>query len=119
MRAQGTRDLLRLAALIRPHWRRAALGTALALATVLANIGLLALSSWFIASMALAGALGASMDYTLPAVGVRALAIVRAVGRYAERLVNHDTTFRILGSLRLWFYRRIEPAIRNRTSRCT
>ncbi|MGO8692647.1 MAG: thiol reductant ABC exporter subunit CydC [Rectinemataceae bacterium] len=109
MRAQGARDLLRLAALIRPHWRRAALGTALALATVLANIGLLALSSWFIASMALAGALGASMDYTLPAVGVRAFAIIRAVGRYAERLVNHDTTFRILGSLRLWFYGRIEP----------
>jgi ATP-binding cassette subfamily C protein CydC len=103
------KELLRLAALIRPHWRRAALGVSLALATVLANIGLLALSSWFIASMAIAGALGAAMDYTLPAAGVRALAIIRAAGRYAERLVNHDTTFRILGSLRLWFYEKIEP----------
>jgi ATP-binding cassette subfamily C protein CydC len=103
------RDLLRLARLIAPQWRRVALGIALALATVFANIGLLALSSWFIASMAIAGALGAAMDYTLPAVGVRALAIIRAAGRYAERLANHDTTFRILGSLRLWFYRRIEP----------
>jgi ATP-binding cassette subfamily C protein CydC len=103
------KDLLRLAGLLVPQWRRVLLGTALALATVLANIGLLALSSWFIASMAIAGSLGAAMDYTLPAVGVRALAIIRATGRYAERLVNHDTTFRILSSLRLWFYERIEP----------
>ena len=103
------RDLLRLAGLLVPQWRRVLLGTALALATVLANIGLLALSSWFIASMAIAGSLGAAMDYTLPAVGVRALAIIRAAGRYAERLANHDTTFRILSSLRLWFYERLEP----------
>ncbi len=103
------RNLLRLAALMRPHWRRAALGVLLALAAALANIGLLALSSWFIASMALAGAVGAAMDYTLPAAGVRAFAIIRAAGRYAERLVNHDTTFRILSSIRLWFFRRIEP----------
>ncbi|HTX73549.1 MAG TPA: thiol reductant ABC exporter subunit CydC [Rectinemataceae bacterium] len=103
------RELFRLAALIRPHWRRALLGLALALATLLANMALLALSSWFIATMALAGLAGVVIDYTLPATGVRALAIVRAAGRYVERLVNHDTTFRILGSLRLWFYRRIEP----------
>ena len=103
------RELVRLARLLGPHRRRLVLGIGLALATVLANIGLLALSSWFIASMAIAGSLGAAMDYTLPAAGVRALAIVRALGRYAERLVNHDTTFRVLGSIRLWFYRRIEP----------
>ncbi|MGA2547178.1 MAG: thiol reductant ABC exporter subunit CydC [Rectinemataceae bacterium] len=101
--------LLRLARLILPHWRRVALGALLTFVTLLANIGLLALSSWFIASMAIAGTLGMVMDYTLPATGIRALAIVRAVGRYVERLVNHDTTFRILTSLRLWFFRRIEP----------
>ncbi len=82
---------------------------ALALATLLSNIGLLALSSWFIASMAIAGSLNLAMGYTLPAAGIRALAIIRAAGRYAERLLNHDTTFRILASLRLWFYRRIGP----------
>lgn len=103
------KGLLRLARLMAPHWRQVALGAALSLATLLANIGLLALSSWFIASMAIAGTLGATMDYTLPAAGIRALAIVRAAGRYAERLVNHDTTFRILTSLRLWFFKRIEP----------
>ncbi len=101
--------LLRLAALMIPQWRRVAFGVALALVTLLANISLLALSSWFIASMAISGALGLAMNYSLPATGVRAFAIIRAVGRYLERLVNHDTTFRILTSLRLWFFKRIEP----------
>ena len=103
------RELLRLGRLLAPHRARIALGLALALAAVLANIGLLALSSWFIASMALAGSLGLVMEYGLPAAAIRALAIVRAGGRYAERLVNHDTTFRILASLRLWFYRSVGP----------
>lgn len=101
--------LLRLARLLAPQWRRVILGVLLSLLTLLANIALLALSSWFITTMAIAGIAGAVIDYTLPATGVRALAILRAGGRYAERLANHDTTFRILASLRLWFYRRIEP----------
>ena len=103
------RDLLRLAGLLAPHRGRVALGIALALAAVVANVALLALSSWFIASMALAGALGAAMAYQTPAAALRALAILRSAGRYAERLVNHDSTFRILAGLRLWFYRRIGP----------
>lgn len=52
------RDLFRLVKLVRPHWRLAVLGLALSLATLLANVGLLALSSWFIASMAIAGLAG-------------------------------------------------------------
>ncbi len=103
------RDLLRLVGFVRPHWRLALLGLFLSLATLLANLGLLALSSWFIASMALAGLAGAVFDYTTAGAGVRALALGRAAGRYAERLVNHDVTFRILSALRVWFYERIEP----------
>ena len=103
------RDLFRLVKLVRPHWRLAVLGLALSLATLLANVGLLALSSWFIASMAIAGLAGTLMDYTTAGAGVRALALGRAAGRYAERLVNHDVTFRILSALRVWFYQRIEP----------
>jgi ATP-binding cassette, subfamily C, bacterial CydC len=103
------RDLLRLVGLVRPHWRLALLGLFLSLAALLANLGLLALSSWFIASMALAGLAGAVFDYTTAGAGVRALALGRAAGRYAERLVNHDVTFRILSALRVWFYERIEP----------
>jgi ATP-binding cassette subfamily C protein CydC len=103
------RDLLRLAKLVLPYWRLAVLGLVLSLATLLANVGLLALSSWFIASMALAGLAGAMFDYTTAGAAVRALALGRAAGRYAERLVNHDVTFRILAALRVWFYARIEP----------
>jgi ATP-binding cassette subfamily C protein CydC len=103
------KDLFRLVKLVRPHWRLAVLGLALSLATLLANVGLLALSSWFIASMAIAGLAGVLMDYTTAGAGVRALALGRAAGRYAERLVNHDVTFRILSALRVWFYQRIEP----------
>ena len=103
------KELLRLARLVLPLWKWAVLGILLSLATVLAHVGLLALSSWFIASMAITGSAGALMNYQTPAAGVRALALARAGGRYAERLVNHDTTFKILSSLRVWFYRRIEP----------
>ncbi len=103
------KDLLRIARLALPLWRWILLGLLLSLVTTLAHIGLLALSSWFIASMAIAGILGVVMNYTTPAAGVRALAIARAAGRYAERLVNHDATFRILAALRVWFFQRIEP----------
>jgi ATP-binding cassette, subfamily C, bacterial CydC len=84
-------------------------GILLSLAALAANLGLLALSSWFITSMAVAGAAGAFMNYTTPAAAVRALALARAGGRYAERLVNHDTTLRILSTMRVWFFRRLLP----------
>jgi ATP-binding cassette subfamily C protein CydC len=87
----------------------ALLGIFLSLFALAANMALLALSSWFITSMALAGAAGAFMDYTTPAAAIRALALARAGGRYAERLVNHDTTLRVLSTIRVWFFRRIEP----------
>lgn len=103
------RELLRLVGLVRPHWQWILLGVGLSLLTLLANIGLLALSSWFIASMAIAGAAHATIDFTLPSAGVRALALGRTGGRYLERLVNHNTTFRILARLRVWFFERLEP----------
>jgi ATP-binding cassette subfamily C protein CydC len=87
----------------------ALLGIFLALLALLANMALLALSSWFITSMAIAGTLALTMDYTTPAAAIRALALARAGGRYAERLVNHDTTLRILSQIRVWLFRRIEP----------
>jgi len=99
----------RLLSLLLPSWRMALLGILLSLIALAANLGLLALSSWFITSMALAGAAGAFMDYTTPAAAVRALALARAGGRYVERLVNHDTTLRILSTIRVWFFRRLEP----------
>jgi ATP-binding cassette, subfamily C, bacterial CydC len=111
------RNLARLARLMLPQWRWALLGVLLSLLTLLANVGLLALSSWFITSMAIAGVAGLFMDTTLAAAGVRALALARCGGRYAERLVNHGTTFRILADLRIWFFERLEPLAPARLAR--
>jgi len=101
--------LLRLLVLLRPYWGWMALGALLALATTLANVALMAVAGWFIAAMAIAGAAGALIDYFTPAALIRLFAILRTGGRYLERLVTHEATFRLLAELRVWLYRRIEP----------
>ena len=77
------------------------LGTLLAAITVLANVGLLAISGWFLASMAAAGIAGVQMNYFTPAGTIRFLAIVRTASRYAERLVTHNATFLLLSEIRV------------------
>ncbi len=108
-RAQGRADLRRLGALFRPYRAWMAGGVLLALAALLANVGLLAVSGHFIAAMALAGAAGISLNYFTPAALIRAFALTRTGGRYLERLVTHEATFRLLAQLRVWFYERLEP----------
>jgi ATP-binding cassette subfamily C protein CydC len=98
--------------LLRPHLGWALAGVALALVTAAASIGLLALSGWFITASALAGLTVAgaqAFDFLRPGAGVRFFAITRTLGRYGERVVTHEATFRLLARLRVWFYRRIEP----------
>ena len=80
------------------------LGTLLATITVLANVGLLAISGWFLASMAAAGIAGVQMNYFTPAGTIRFLAIVRTASRYAERLVTHNATFLLLSEIRVNMY---------------
>ncbi|HEX9803568.1 MAG TPA: thiol reductant ABC exporter subunit CydD, partial [Gammaproteobacteria bacterium] len=101
--------LLRLLRLLKPYWQWMALGILLSFATLLANVGLMAMSGWFIAAMAIAGLAGVSMNYFTPAATIRTFAILRTVGRYGERLVTHEATFRVLAQLRVWFYTRLEP----------
>jgi ATP-binding cassette, subfamily C, bacterial CydC len=101
--------LCRLLGLARP-WRRWMGGAVLvACATVLASVALMGVSGWFIAAMAIAGATTGMMNYFLPAAAIRFFAIVRTGGRYAERLLGHEATFRLLAGLRLWLFRRLEP----------
>jgi len=104
-------DLRFFLALSRPDrwWLR--LGAALAVITLLAGIGLLSLSGWFITASAIAGAagLGRSFNYLFASGGVRAFAMTRTVGRYAERLATHEATFRVLARLRLWTFRAAAP----------
>lgn len=101
--------LWRLLGLYRPYTAWMLLGMLLALITVLANVGLLALAGWFISSMALAGAAQVSMNYFTPGALIRGAAIARTTGRYGERLVTHEATFRLLAQLRVWFYEKLEP----------
>jgi ATP-binding cassette subfamily C protein CydC len=102
-------DLLRLWRLLAPQRAWMLGGAAVALLALLANVGLLAVSGWFIAAMALAGVAGSAINYFTPAALIRALAIARTGGRYAERLLTHEATFRILARLRVWLYLAIEP----------
>lgn len=103
------KDLRRLLALYRPYRAWIALGIALSTATALSNVALLALSGWFIASMALAGLGTQLFNFFTPAAAIRGLAILRSLARYLERLVTHDATLRLLSELRTWFYERLEP----------
>ncbi len=102
-------DLLRLYRLFRPSSVRLLAGVLLASLVILANAGLLALAGWFIAAMALSGLGGPLLNYFVPAAGIRGLAILRTGGRYGERLLTHDTTLRLLVTLRVWFYTELEP----------
>ncbi|MGC9270489.1 thiol reductant ABC exporter subunit CydC [Acidiphilium sp.] len=103
------RDLLRLLGLFRPYARWMLGGISLTIVVILANVGLLALSGWFIAAMALSGLSGSLIEYFTPAAGIRAFAVLRTGGRYAERLVTHEATLRLLSELRVWFYQHLEP----------
>jgi len=100
----------RLLCLFRPYWGWMVLGILLALITALANVSLLALSGWFISIMAIAGVAGITeINYFTPSAAIRGLAIVRTAGRYIERVVSHEATFRLLAVLRQWFYNKLEP----------
>lgn len=109
------RQLRRLLVLFRPYRRWMMLGVLLSSLAAIAGIGLMAVSGWFLASMGLAGVAGVSMNYFVPAALIRGAAIVRTVGRYAERLINHDLTLRALSRLRVWLFGRLLPLAPART----
>jgi len=104
-------DLRFFLALAHPDrwWLR--LGAALSALTLLMGIGLLSLSGWFITAAAVAGLAGAGrgFNYLFASGGVRGFALFRTVGRYAERMVTHEATFRILARLRIWVFDTAAP----------
>ncbi|PHR85724.1 MAG: thiol reductant ABC exporter subunit CydC [Colwellia sp.] len=102
---------IRLVSLLKPQLPLMLLGALLSVITVLANISLLAVSGWFITLMAIAGTTGITVNYFTPAAIIRFLAIVRTVGRYAERLLTHRATFNALAHLRYYFYQQLEPLL--------
>ena len=104
------RALIPFLALYRRHFWLLTLGIVLAIVTLLASIGLITLSGWFLSASAVVGASGLySFNYMLPAAGVRGAAITRTAGRYFERLVSHDATFRVLQHLRVSTFSKLLP----------
>lgn len=108
-RLAGLRPYLRLISSLR-SWHAAAL--VLAVLTAAATMGLLATSGWFISAAAVAGLLPAtaqSFNYFLPGACVRGLALIRTFGRWGERVVTHEATFRMLSRVRVWLLARLLP----------
>lgn len=104
-------DLLFFLRLFKPHLFWLIGGTFLALLASIASLSLLSLSGWFITASALAGLTNdlMIMNIMLPAAQIRALAITRTAARYAERIVTHEATFRLLSDIRVWFFAQLIP----------
>lgn len=113
------RDLLPYLRLYKKHWFSLSLGMLLAFATLIASLGLLTLSGWFLSAAAVAGLSIAreTFNYMLPGGGVRGFAMARTAGRWGERVVSHDATFKLLADLRLYFFRKLTPLIPSRFSK--
>lgn len=83
-------------------------GAVLAATTVLAGIGLLGVSGWFITATAIAGLLSATayaFDVFMPSAAIRLLALSRTAARYGERMTTHEATLSVLAALRERLFR--------------
>lgn len=90
-------DLAWFRQMARPvRWRLFA-GRTLAVLTELCSIGLAATATWMLVR---ASTHTPFAELAVAAVAVRTFAIGKGVLRYSERLVSHDTTFRMLADVR-------------------
>ncbi|SFL85216.1 thiol reductant ABC exporter subunit CydC [Pelosinus propionicus] len=96
---------LRLLQIMGSSWRTMAMAGFFGFFTVVSNIGLMAASAYLISGAALHPSI---TELSVAIVGVRFFGIARAVFRYLERYVSHDATFRLLGTVRVWFYTKLE-----------
>ena len=100
-------DLLRLVRL----WRGAAPWLALAfvvsLIATLADLALMATAGWFVTAMAAAGLAHGTMNYFTPSAIIRFAAILRTGGRWLDRVLGHEATFRLLALTRTELFRRL------------
>jgi thiol reductant ABC exporter CydC subunit len=92
-------------AIARPAAGRLALATLLGAGSIAAAIGLIATSAWLISRSSQRPPESA---VAVAIVGVQFFALCRGLCRYFERLVGHDAAFRVLSSLRVSVYERLE-----------
>ncbi|WP_413284390.1 heme ABC transporter ATP-binding protein/permease CydC [Vibrio sp. MA40-2] len=112
------RELLPYLKLYKKHWFGLSVGMLLAFVTMFASIGLLTLSGWFISASAIAGLTIAkeTFNYMLPGGAVRGLAMGRTAGRWGERVVSHNATFKLLTELRVFFFNKLAPLVPGRVT---
>ena len=70
------------------------------------GVGLIACAAWLISAASLQPPI---VTLTVAIVGVRVFALSKAALRYLERLVSHDSAFRMLASIRMRFVAVLEP----------
>jgi len=98
-----TRSLLARAV---PRIPRLASGALLSLLTIAAGVALLAVSGYLIQQASLRPPI---LSLDVAAVGVRLFSLLRATGRYFERLATHDAVLRLLADTRVEVYEAMEP----------
>ncbi|MCL1066023.1 cysteine/glutathione ABC transporter ATP-binding protein/permease CydC [Shewanella olleyana] len=104
--------LLPFIKLFKRQWLMMSVGLLLTCTTIIAGIGLLSLSGWFLSATAIAGLTAATalaFNFFTPAGGVRFLSIARTASRYGERLATHEATFKLLTELRVWSWKKLLP----------
>lgn len=100
------KTMQRLLGFILPFWKWLLLSVGLGALTIASSIALLATSAYLISAAALHPSIA---ELQVAIVGVRFFGLSRGIFRYLERLSSHETTFRVLGRLRVWFYHALEP----------
>lgn len=100
------KTFLRLLTFLADSRWRVVLAIFLGCVMIASNMILLGMAAYLIAAAALGPLL---ISLTLPIYIVRFMSVTRAGSRYAERVVSHNVTFRLLARLRVWAYSRLEP----------
>ena len=89
-----------------PRIPRLSLGALLSLLAIAAGVALLAVSGYLIQQASLRPPI---LSLDVAAVGVRLFSLLRATGRYFDRLATHDAVLRLLADTRVEVYEAMEP----------
>ena len=85
----------------------------LGIITTISGMGLIATSMYLISFAALQPSIS---ELQVAIIGVRFFGLTRSVFRYLERISSHSVNLRMVSSLRVWFYERIERLVPSRTT---
>ncbi len=89
-----------------PRLPRLAMAALVSLLCIAAGVALLAVSGYLIQDASLRPPI---LSLDVAAVGVRLFSLLRASGRYLDRLATHDAVLRLLADTRVAVYEAIEP----------